>query len=199
MAKSTRTTIGRLLLECAALIVPSCGGGGGSPAQDLFIDDFDSGLGAWTVVSPSVAVNPTGIGRGPSMHLAAQGGVPAEAQANGTFSTGGGLTISLDVVAGSSIAEIQVVDNTAPAVRDTYAIISDNSVHFSIQGQTLRVDFTPDSYTHKFLFHAESGVGQWQRDGIIWFKAAFSPTTVFLTCRDLDSGSDVDLVHISTP
>jgi len=190
-----------LLLAGAVVLVPSCSSGGGDSTafQDFLIDDFDGGLGNWTVVSPSVTVNGAGIGRGPSMRLAAQAGVPAEARTVATFAVGSALTISIDSFVGSSISEIVIVDNASPAVRDTYAFVTDNSVHFSILGQTHLLTFPVDSFVHKFLFHAESGVAQWQRDGITYLTAGYSPTTVFVVCRDLDSGSDFDLVHISTP
>lgn len=196
----------RVLLRSVALlavvtIIPSCGddGDGGSGPADLFIDDFDAGLGAWTIVNPSVTINPTGELRPPTMRIASQAGVAGEARTTATFGTAGGLTISVDVFPGSSIAEIAVVDVLNPTVIDTYAIISDNSVHYSVQGQTLKIDFPPDPYPHKFLFHIEAGMGTWQRDGKTHKKGAFSAANVFLDCRDLDTGSLFDLVHVTTP
>ena len=190
-----------LLIAGAAFFIPSCGGGGdsGTSFQDLLVDDFDAGLGNWTIVSPSVTVNATGIGRGPSMHLAAQSGTPAEARTTATFSTATGLTISFDCEAASSVTEVQVVDNASPAVRDTYVIIDEASAHFSIAGQTHAITFRPDTHTHKYLFNVEAGFAQWQRDGILIFSGSFLAGTVFVDCKDLDSGSDIDLVHVSTP
>jgi len=190
-----------VLLVALSVVIPSCssGGGEGTPFQDLFVEDFDGGLGSWTVVSPSVTVNSTGIGRGPSMHLAAQAGVPAEARTTSTFSTATGLTISLDSEVASSIGEVQIVDNASPAVRDTYVLIDTTSAHFSIGGQTHAVTFLADAHAHKYLFHVENGQAQWQRDGITKATGTFTAGTVFVDCKDLDSGSDIDLVHVSTP
>lgn len=190
-----------LLLVAAALVLPCCGSSSdeGSQFQDLFVDDFDAGLGAWTIVSPSVTIDPAGIGRGPAMLCVAQAGVPAEADTTATFTVGAGLGVSVDIVAGASIADFQIVDNAAPAVRDTYVLVDDNSAHFSIQGVTNKIDFLPDSHVHKFFFHVQNGMAVWQRDGITYLQSAFGASTVFVACRDLDTGSKFDLVHVSTP
>ena len=189
------------LLLVAALVLPSCGSSSdeGSQFQDLFVDDFDAGLGAWTIVSPSVTIDAAGIGRGPAMLCVAQAGVAAEAKTTATFAVGTGLGVSVDIVAGASIAEFQVVDNAAPAVRDTYVLITDNSAHFSIQGVTKKVDFVPDSHVHKYFFHAQNGMAVWQRDSITYLQSAFGASTVFVALRDLDTGSKFDLVHVNTP
>src|SRR5262249_6478391 len=76
---------------------------------------------------------------------------------------------------------------------------TENSAHFSIAGQTIAVTFPVDVHTHKYLFHVENGFAQWQRDGIVKASAGFAAGTVFVDCKDLDSGSDIDLVHVSTP
>jgi hypothetical protein len=192
-----------LLFIAAVAIVPACGDsgddGGSSGFQDYLIDDFDAGLVHWTVLAPSVTINGAGIGRGPSMHLAAQGGVPAEARTVATFPVGAGLSMSFDLKLGSSTAQIFVVDNAAPAVRDTFALINPTSIEFMIQGQPQLHVFPADSFVHKFLFHAENGFAQWQRDGLTYFSSAYTPGTVFLDVQDKSSGSDLDLVHISTP
>jgi len=190
-----------LVLVALASLIPACGSddGGGSGFQDLFIDDFDAGLGAWTIVSPSVAINPTGIGRGPSMHLTAQAGIPAEARTAATYTTSSGLSISFDVEVASSIADVQIVDNASPAVRDTYVLIDATSAHYSIGGQHHTVAFPADSYAHKFIFHVDNSQCSWERDGKNQMTGTFSAGTVFVDCKDLDSGSDIDLVHITTP
>jgi hypothetical protein len=182
-------------------VIPSCGDSGdeGSGFQDLFIDDFDTGLGAWTIVSPSVTIDGAGIGRGPAMLATAQAGVPAEADTTMTFAVGPGLGVSVDIVVGASIGEFQIVDSGSPAVRDTYVIITDNSAHFSIQGVTFKLDFKPDSHVHKYLFHAQNGLAIWQRDGITYLQSGYGASTVFIALRDLESGSKFDLVHVNTP
>jgi len=196
-----RTCFRWLALVALASLIPACGSdsGSGSGFQDLFVDDFDGGLGAWTIVTPSVAVNSTGIGRGPSMQLIAQAGTPAEARTVATYSTGSGLSVSFDVQVASSIMEVAIVDNATPAVRDTYVLIDATSAHFSIAGQHQTVAFKADSFAHKFIFHVDNSQSSWERDGIIQMTGAFSAGTVFLDCKDLDSGSDIDLVHITTP
>jgi len=197
-----RSILRASLLLAGAFFVPACGGGddsGGSGFADLLIDDFDAGLGNWTVVNPTVSVDAVGIGRGPAMRCQQTGAVPAEARTVLTFSTAGGLSVSVDIVAGSSTAEFQVVDNGAPGVRDTFVQILPNQLIFSIQGHTHTKPITPDSHVHKFLFHVDGGVGQWQRDGIHYFQSAFGASTVFVDLQDLSSGSEFDLVHVSTP
>ncbi len=200
---SMRRFISRfLLLVAGALVVPACGGSDsddGSSFADLLIDDFDAGLGNWTVVNPTVSVDPVGIGRGPAMLCQQTGAVPAEARTVLTFSTAGGLSVSVDIVAGSSTAEFQVVDNGAPAVRDTFVRILPNKLVFSIQGRTLTHLVAVDSHVHKFLFRISNGEGEWQRDGIGYFHSAFGASTVFVDLQDQLSGSKFDLVHVSTP
>src|SRR5262249_28465187 len=108
-------------------------------------------------------------------------------------------TISFDSEVASSVGEVQIVDNATPAVRDTYVLITENSAHFSIAGQTIAVTFPVDVHTHKYLFHVENGFAQWQRDGIVKASAGFAAGRVSADCKDLESGSDIDLGHGSPP
>jgi hypothetical protein len=190
------------LLIAGAFFIPACGGDDESSESafaDLLIDDFDAGLVNWTTVNPTVSIDPAGIGRGPAMRCQQTGVAPAEARTNLTFSTAGGLSVSVDVVAGSSIAQVQIVDNAAPGVRDTFVEIESNRLTFSIQGHSFTKIVPVDAHVHKFLFHVDNGQGQWQRDGIAELHSGFGASTVFVDLQDLKSGSEFDLVHVSTP
>jgi hypothetical protein len=197
---SLRIAVQGFLLVAGVLLVPACSDDSGdSGFTDLLIDDFDGGLVNWTVISPTVSIDAAGIGRGPAMLVQQTGAVPAEARTVLTFGTGSGLSVSVDIVAGSSTAEFQIVDNGAPGVRNTFVQITSHSLHCSVQGQTHDVTITPDSHVHKFQFSAHSGFGYWYRDGILLFHSAFGAATVFVDLQDEGTGSKFDLVHVSTP
>jgi hypothetical protein len=201
MSQQTRRIALRILLLLAgALFIPACSDSddGGSGFMDLFIDDFDNGLGLWTIIHPAVDINPFGIGRGPSMHVAASG-APGEVRTTSTFSTSTGLTISVDIKANASTADFQIVNAAAPGTRDTFVQIGPDFTVYSIQGASHLEFHTPDSHVHKYLFHVENGQAQWQRDGIVHQQGAFGAASVFLDCQDESSGADFDLVHVSTP